>query len=91
MSWCLVPPRDMDRKITAKEVTHHSTATGAMSWLALNGFREIRLIGFDGGKGNAPGLTWGVKEDYKYDSFRKAQETLVPILKRRLGVNTIWL
>lgn len=84
-------PREMEKYVDARKVPHHSTASAAMGWLAYQGYKEIRLCGFDGGKGNAPGLTWGVAEDYKYDSFRKAQETLAPILKRKLGVTTVWL
>lgn len=66
-----------------------TTATSAMSWLYFAGYRAMRLIGFDGGKGFAPGVIQ-TRPHHDYSEFRRDQLALVSLLEKR-GVKFEWL
>lgn len=75
-------------RLRERRIAHHTTASAAHSWLALNGYTRIRVIGIDGGTGYAGGLSGIGKHDFTL--WRQIHEELCQLLHELFGVETEW-
>jgi hypothetical protein len=75
-------------KLLAGEVTHHHTVTAAMSWLAKIGYRRLRLIGFGGGAGYAPGFVGRPEPTVNLVEWVEVERTLAALLMDIYGCKT---
>lgn len=79
----------IESRIREGRVVHHHTATAAHSWLALNGYQKIRVIGCDGGSGYAANLS-GTLGDWDFNGWREIHERLADVLHELIGTETEW-
>lgn len=83
---------DFLESVRLRRVVLKITATCAMSWLAYQGFRRIRMIGFDGGTAvYAPGVLPGTRGGIDYNRFVDLQLLLQAVLEVEFGLEVTWL
>jgi hypothetical protein len=99
---CVGDRESLLERIASGGICHHNTVNGALHWLAKHSkYDRIRLIGVDGGRSYAPGmsvLSQATHErivdnegtaDY-FDIWRQVTETLCELLTQVYGVEIEW-
>lgn len=83
----------MAARIVAGGIVHHHTTTGALHWLVKHGrYRNIRVIGVDGGSATdyAGGLSQTCPGDYDLDEWRDITRRCTQLLAKVYDARFEW-
>jgi len=87
---CCGDRQSMINRIVSGGIVHHHTSTGAHHWLAKQGYRRIRLIGFGGGSGYASGLDGHVPPEINLGEWTAIHRELSVLIDAIYGTETEW-
>ena len=101
-SRCAGSTQDLIDRVASGGICHHNTVNGAIHWLAkIAKYDRIRIIGVDGGRSYAPGVTVVSSRAHKevveaegtldyFDIWKGVTEGLCEVVKNVYGTRIEW-